>query len=194
MDSIIKLSSFVLASMAVIILFPSLQSFPPAEAIRSSRLIISHDPIRQSLYRKSLEFNNSAQCAHKKTSLHCNPSLIHIAMTLDSDYLRGSIAAVHSILQHSLCPQNVYLHFIIDSDNINLYQPLIKFIFPSLSFRVYYFDPVIVKNKISSSVRQALEQPLNYARNYLADLLEPCVERVIYLDSDVIVVDDVSKL
>jgi lipopolysaccharide biosynthesis glycosyltransferase len=63
-----------------------------------------------------------------------------------------------------------------------------------LKFKVYYFDPNIVKNLISTSVRQALEQPLNYARNYLADLLETCVRRVIYLDSDLVVVDDVAKL
>ena len=49
---------------------------------------------------------------------------------------------------------------------------------------MYYFDPKIVQNLISTSVRQALEQLLNYARNYLADLLEPCVRRVIYLDSE----------
>lgn len=51
-----------------------------------------------------------------------------------------------------------------------------------------------MKDLISSSVRQALEEPLNYARNYLADLLEPCVKRVIYLDSDLVVVDDIFKL
>ncbi|KAF2304733.1 hypothetical protein GH714_037742 [Hevea brasiliensis] len=66
--------------------------------------------------------------------------------------------------------------------------------FPQLKFKVYYFDPEIVRNLISTSVRQALEQPLNYARNYLADLLEPCVRRVIYLDSDLVVVDDIAKL
>ena len=38
------------------------------------------------------------------------------------------------------------------------------------------------------------EQPLNYARNYLVYLLEPCLERVIYLNSDVILVSDISKL
>uniref|UniRef100_A0A0E0P6V8 Hexosyltransferase n=1 Tax=Oryza rufipogon TaxID=4529 RepID=A0A0E0P6V8_ORYRU len=54
--------------------------------------------------------------------------------------------------------------------------------------------PDRVRSLISTSVRQALEQPLNYARNYLADFLEPCVHRVIYLDSDLVVVDDVSKL
>ncbi|KAG2303314.1 hypothetical protein Bca52824_031965 [Brassica carinata] len=35
---------------------------------------------------------------------------------------------------------------------------------------------------------------LNYARSYLADLLPPCVRRVVYLDSDLILVDDIAKL
>jgi lipopolysaccharide biosynthesis glycosyltransferase len=43
-------------------------------------------------------------------------------------------------------------------------------------------------------VRAALEAPLNYARNHLADLLPRCVPRAIYLDSDVLAVDDVRRL
>ncbi|VAI49515.1 unnamed protein product [Triticum turgidum subsp. durum] len=62
----------------------------------------------------------------------CDPGLVHIAMTLDAHYLRGSMAAIYSLL--------------------------------------------------------------NYARNYLADLLPKCVPRAIYLDSDVLAVDDVRRL
>ncbi|CAN1334175.1 Probable galacturonosyltransferase-like 5 [Linum perenne] len=39
-----------------------------------------------------------------------------------------------------------------------------------------------------------LEPLLNYARNYLAILLEPCVQRDIYLDSNLVVVDDIAEL
>lgn len=59
---------------------------------------------------------------------------------------------------------------------------------------MYLFKESLVKNLISSSIREALENPLNYARSYLAELLEPCVNRVIYLDSDLLVVDDIEKL
>ena len=52
----------------------------------------------------------------------------------------------------------------------------------------------LVRSKISSSIRRALDQPLNYARIYLADLLSASVRRVIYFDSDLVVVDDVAKL
>ncbi|KAF2325120.1 hypothetical protein GH714_022881 [Hevea brasiliensis] len=141
-------------AMIMIILSPSLQSFSPAEAIRSSHLdsflgnLAAYSPDRFS-FRKAAVFRNADKCSSSDNLISgntgvCDPNLVHVAITLD--------------------------------------------------FKVYYFDPDIVRNLISTSVRQALEQPLNYARNYLADLLEPCVRRVIYLDSDLVVVDDIAKL
>ncbi|KAM7269754.1 hypothetical protein ACFE04_025251 [Oxalis oulophora] len=127
----------------------------------------------------------------------CDPSLVHVAMTLDSEYLRGSIAAVHSVLRHSTCPENIFFHFIsaeFDSASPRLLTQLVRSTFPSLNFKVYIFREDTVINLISSSIRTALENPLNYARNYLGDILDPCVDRVIYLDSDLVVVDDIMKL
>ncbi|XP_009102816.1 probable galacturonosyltransferase-like 6 [Brassica rapa] len=186
---ITRLSAFFSAAMAVIVLSPSLQSFPPAAAIHSSdRSLISS-------FRNSPPFRNAAdECLSSSAadSNVCNPSLVHVAITLDVTYLRGSIAAVNSILQHSLCPESVFFHFIVSSET-NL-ESLVRSTFQELKFNVYYFAPETVRGLISSSVRQALEQPLNYARNYLAELLEGCVNRVIYLDSDLVVVDDIVKL
>ncbi|PQQ15104.1 putative galacturonosyltransferase-like 7 [Prunus yedoensis var. nudiflora] len=146
-------------------------------------------------FRKASAFRNSNACASPspKTQIGgaCDPNLVHVAITLDVEYLRGSIAAVHSVLLHSLCPESVFFHFLVSETNL---EALVQSTFPQLKFRVYYFDPRMVRSLISTSVRQALEQPLNYARNYLADLLETCVERVIYLDSDLVVVDDISRL
>ncbi|GMI69453.1 galacturonosyltransferase-like 7 [Hibiscus trionum] len=199
---IMRFSGFFSAAMVMIILSPSLQSFPPAEAIRSSHLDsylwlpsyqVSTSRNDRFSFRKAAGFRNADECgsADNKTTGVCDPSLVHVAITLDVVYLRGSIAAVHSILQHSLCPENIFFHFLVSEPGL---ETLVRSTIPQLKFRVYYFDPEVVRNLISSSVRQALEQPLNYARNYLADLLEPCVRRVIYLDSDLVVVDDIYKL
>ncbi|QCE06630.1 hypothetical protein DEO72_LG9g1644 [Vigna unguiculata] len=196
---LMRFSGFFSAAMLLILLSPSLQSFHPAEAIRSShldavlRLPLQAPPLS---FRRAAPFRNADKCASNRTSIPentsvCDPSLVHVAITLDVEYLRGSIAAVHSILQHSQCPENIFFHFLVSETNL---QSLVKSTFPQLNFKVYYFDPEIVRNLISTSVRQALEQPLNYARNYLADLLESCVGRVIYLDSDLVVVDDIAKL
>ncbi|XP_010522810.1 PREDICTED: probable galacturonosyltransferase-like 7 [Tarenaya hassleriana] len=196
---IMRLSCLFSAALTVIVLSPSFQSFPPAEAIRSSHLdayLRPPPPVHHSSYRfsfrKSPVFRNADDCGSSGAdSGVCDPSLVHVAITLDVEYLRGSIAAVHSILQHSLCPESVFFHFVVSETNL---EPLVRSTFPELKFEIYYFAPETVRDLISSSVRQALEQPLNYARNYLADLLEPCVKRVIYLDSDLVVVDDIAKL
>ncbi|KAK9281920.1 hypothetical protein L1049_004828 [Liquidambar formosana] len=203
---IMRFSGFFSAAMVMIVLSPSLQSFPPAEAIRSSHLdgnlrspvqtpVADHSRDRFS-FRKASAFRNAEECSFGERKILgktgvCDPSLVHVAITLDVEYLRGSIAAVHSILQHSLCPESIFFHFLVSETNL---ETLVRSTFPQLKFKVYFFNPEIVRNLISTSVRQALEQPLNYARNYLADLLESCVRRVIYLDSDLVVVDDISKL
>ncbi|XP_057948530.1 probable galacturonosyltransferase-like 9 [Malania oleifera] len=146
------------------------------------------------------EYRNGEECpapANRDVVSSCDPSLVHVAMTLDSEYIRGSMAAVHSVLRHASCPEHVFFHFIaaeFDPASPRILAQLVRSTFPSLNFKVYIFREDAVINLISSSIRQALENPLNYARNYLGDLLDSCVDRVIYLDSDLVVVDDIRKL
>lgn len=202
---LMRFSGFISAAMIMVVLSPSRQSFPPAEAIRSSiiedRITNLNAQITNSKvntvnkfsFRRASHFRNAEECSSLKSGklAVCDPSFVHVAITLDIEYLRGSIAAVHSILQHSMCPENIFFHFLVSESNL---ENLISSTFSQLNFKVYFFNPNLVRTLISSSVRQALEQPLNYARNYLSDLLPACVHRVIYLDSDLVLVDDVSKL
>ncbi|XP_021731187.1 probable galacturonosyltransferase-like 8 [Chenopodium quinoa] len=149
-------------------------------------------------FSEAPDYRNGVGCSSTSSPFtHCDPSLVHVAMTLDYEYLRGSIAAVHSVLKHSSCPENIFFHFIaaeFDSLSPRVLSQLVRSTFPSLNFKVYIFREDSVINLISSSIRVALENPLNYARNYLGDILDPCVNRVIYLDSDLILVDDIYKL
>ncbi|GAB2300160.1 hypothetical protein Dimus_034200 [Dionaea muscipula] len=139
------------------------------------------------VFREAPAFVNGNACGSH------NADKIHISMTLDANYLRGTMAAVLSMLQHSTCPENFVFHFLAARSEREIYSS-INFTFPYLNFKIYRFDSNRVRGKISKSIRQALDQPLNYARIYLADILPSDVARVIYLDSDVIVVDDISKL
>ncbi|CAA7406080.1 unnamed protein product [Spirodela intermedia] len=206
-----RVSGFVCAGLLIAVLSPSFQTFPPAEAIRSSHFdgnlrypgqidaAAGEAPSRFS-FRTAPLFRNADGCRRPSFAAGelaadptaCDPSLVHIAITLDEEYLRGSVAAVHSVLQHAQCPESIFFHFLA-TETASL-ETLVRSSFPDLRFKVYFFDPERVRGLISTSVRQALEQPLNYARNYLAEVLEPCVERVVYLDSDLVVVDDVAKL
>ncbi|KAJ7953696.1 Hexosyltransferase [Quillaja saponaria] len=151
-------------------------------------------------FAEAPDYRNGAECSvspNREFVTWKDPSLVHVAMTLDSEYLRGSIAAVHSVLKHGSCPENVFFHFVaaeFDPASPRVLTQLVRSTFPSLNFKVYIFREDNVINRISPAVRQALENPLNYARNYLGDMLDHCIERIIYLDTDVVVVDDIQKL
>ncbi|KAJ9683553.1 hypothetical protein PVL29_019220 [Vitis rotundifolia] len=180
----------------------------PANAIRSfpskARDGVIESGIKSHVglqFAEAPEYRNGPQCpissGEEGLVSVCDPVLVHIAMTLDVEYLRGSVAAVHSVLRHASCPDNIFFHFI--ASNSNSMNPddlsgIVRSVFPSLNFRVHVFNESLVKGLISSSIRRALDNPLNYARSYLADMLDGCVDRVIYLDSDVVVVDDIQKL
>ncbi|MED6134799.1 putative galacturonosyltransferase-like 3 [Stylosanthes scabra] len=159
----------------------------------------SHFPVYGDIptFREAQAFRNGRECrraAWSAAGADHNPAVIHIAMTLDATYLRGSVAGVFSVLQHASCPENIVFHFIATTHRRPELRQTIAATFPSLTFRLYYFDSNLVRGKISYSIRRALDQPLNYARIYLADLLPATVRRIIYFDSDLIVVDDVAKL
>ncbi|KAG4946190.1 hypothetical protein JHK87_042197 [Glycine soja] len=103
------------------------------------------------------------------------------------------MAAVLSMLQHSTCLENLAFHFLSTHDDAPELFSSIKSTFPYLKMKIYWFDSNRVHGKISKSIRQALDQPLNYARIYLADTIPEDVKHVIYLDSDLVVVDDIAK-
>ncbi|KZV24927.1 putative galacturonosyltransferase-like 1-like [Dorcoceras hygrometricum] len=162
------------------------------------------------IFREAPKFYNAPNCHSivdsdknlyedddNSNGMVCSAEATHVAMTLDSAYIRGSMAAILSILQHTSCPQNIFFHFVVSesaSDSASYLRTTIRASFPYLNFRVYRFRDTAVAGLISTSIRSALDCPLNYARSYLADLLPPCVRRVVYLDSDLVLVDDIAKL
>ncbi|XP_010503743.1 PREDICTED: probable galacturonosyltransferase-like 2 [Camelina sativa] len=146
-------------------------------------------------FKEAPEFFNSPECLTIENDYDfvCSDKAIHVAMTLDAAYLRGSMAVILSVLQHSSCPQNIVFHF-VTSKQSHRHQNYVASSFPYLKFRIYPYDVAAISGLISTSIRSALDSPLNYARNYLAEILPTCLSRVVYLDSDLILVDDISKL
>ncbi|KAG7024216.1 putative galacturonosyltransferase-like 1, partial [Cucurbita argyrosperma subsp. argyrosperma] len=155
-------------------------------------------------FREAPQFYNSPDCPSIADDLQdpdaneqhlCFDRAVHVAMTLDTAYIRGSMAAVLSVLQHSSCPQNVIFHFVYSaSANVSSLRAVVSRSFPYLKFQLYPFDEEAASRLISTSIRSALDCPLNYARSYLGSLLPTCIARVVYLDSDLILVDDIAKL
>ncbi|KAL9237665.1 hypothetical protein vseg_012186 [Gypsophila vaccaria] len=179
-------SSFFVVVLLCLFLFHLIStSYTTVGAIRVG--LIRRPSSTAPIFREATSFVNGEQCGAREGDN------IHISMTLDANYLRGTMAAVFSILQHSTCPENFVFHFLSARHDPDIFTS-ISSTFPYLKFKIYRFDSNRVRGKISKSIRQALDQPLNYARIYLADILPSNVRRVIYLDSDIIVVDDITKL
>ncbi|KAI3462814.1 hypothetical protein Pfo_019477 [Paulownia fortunei] len=178
----------------------------PTVALPTILIIISMAATNANIhqFREAPKFYNSPDCpsithpaaAATTDSICFNNNAVDVAMTLDAAYLRGSIAAILSVLQHSSCPENIVFHFVASS-SANTASHLHRTIsnsFPYLHFKIYPFDDSSAAGLISTSIRAALDCPLNYARNYLADLLPTCIQKIVYLDSDLVLVDDIAKL
>ncbi|OAY85930.1 putative galacturonosyltransferase-like 2 [Ananas comosus] len=139
-----------------------------------------------------LPASSAAECAAAEAEAE-SEAAVHVAMTLDAAYLRGSMAAIHSVLQHASCPQSIRFHFVASAGagaGVPYLNATIAGSFPSLSFRIY---PAAWRADLDVDPRGA-GPALNYARSYLARLLPACARRVVYLDSDLVLVDDIRGL
>nr|CAD1826584.1 unnamed protein product [Ananas comosus var. bracteatus] len=102
----------------------------------------------------------------------CAAGLVHIAMTLDEHYLRGSMAAIFSLLKHASCPDSLFFHLVASDPAPERLRRAVAASFPSLRFGVYSFPASLLPRRPPPA----------------------CVPRAIYLDSDVLAVDDVRRL
>ncbi|GMH28456.1 hypothetical protein Nepgr_030299 [Nepenthes gracilis] len=91
-------------------------------------------------FREAPAFVNAASCGSH------DDDKIHISMTLDGNYLRGTMAAIFSTLQHSTCPENLVFHFLAAGLE-NEIQSTMSSTFPYLTFKIYRFDSNRVRGR-----------------------------------------------
>ncbi|WOL17686.1 hypothetical protein Cni_G26479 [Canna indica] len=58
-------------------------------------------------FHEAPAFRNGDECSSSSAT-----GRVDIVMTLDANYLRGTMAAILSILQHTSCPKSVTFHFL----------------------------------------------------------------------------------
>ncbi|WOK93613.1 hypothetical protein Cni_G02313 [Canna indica] len=116
----------------------------------------SNPPSSLPAFHEAPAFRNGDECPSPSAT-----GRVDIVMTLDANFLRGTMAAILSILQHTSCPESVTFHFLAARPEPKVLAN-IRAAFPYLDFRVYRFNSGRVRGRISRSIRQALNQPLNY--------------------------------
>ncbi|KAL2340811.1 hypothetical protein Fmac_008751 [Flemingia macrophylla] len=134
---------------------------------------------------------NSPNCATPLADT-CSSATVYVAM-LDTTYLRSSMAAILSVMQHSSYPQNILFHF-LSAGSRSSSSTDASTSFPFLKFQIYPFYESVIVGLILTSIRSALDYPLNCSRNYMATLLPSCIRTVVYLDSDLVLIDNIAKL
>jgi len=134
----------------------------------------------------------------------CNDNVIHIVFAT-SDYIPPLLAAMNSIITHSSHPELLYFHLVGDEHflkdlqsffSINLSIEELLGMYLGISNIEYINFP---KSKIINLLRNnydesRLKNHLNYARFYIHELLDSCIKKIIYLDSDIIFTADIVTL
>ncbi|MEX0431336.1 glycosyltransferase family 8 protein [Spiribacter insolitus] len=115
---------------------------------------------------------------------------IHIAAATDSNYAQHICVLSTSVLCNSKDPGNIFFH-ILDCGIKKAEKNLIADNIRGFSGNVYFLE---VDAHQLSALPNTRHTKASYARLFAPDLLPREISRLIYLDSDIIVLDDVSGL
>ncbi|XP_053577006.1 glycosyltransferase 8 domain-containing protein 1 [Bombina bombina] len=119
-------------------------------------------------------------------------AVVSVVITAIDDRLGGVIAALNSISSNTKSDVMFYVVAMNDTKE-HLRSWLQKTDLKRIKYKLLEFDPHVLHGKVKIGAGADPLKPLTFARFYLPDLV-PNVEKVIYLDDDVIVQDDISEL
>ncbi|XP_029455301.1 glycosyltransferase 8 domain-containing protein 1 [Rhinatrema bivittatum] len=122
-----------------------------------------------------------------------NEEEIPVVITAVEERLGGIIAAMNSISTNT--KSNVVFHIVTANNTMgHLRAWLSSTELKNLKYKILDFDPHILEGKVRVDPDQPESiKPLTFARFYLPNLV-PDAEKVIYMDDDVIVQDNILEL
>jgi len=126
---------------------------------------------------------------------------INIIFASDKDYLVGCLAAINSVIKNTHHPERLFFHIITPPTEATFFESEIKAAFPDLAlqFRVreYHPNPVIqdyVHRKYRpKTIKKENAIFLLYSRLCLKEIF-PDLAKVIFLDTDLVVLQDIAEL
>lgn len=137
-------------------------------------------------------------------------NFVHVCFCTDEPDLRPLTAAINSTLVFMSSPTRLFVHVVTSSEKAEHFRSSLGKALPGVRLEVHY--DVLLEHAIrerityrkSSAARESLTSAFNFAPFYLDHFLSPrkpgntmlsrLPERLIYLDSDVIVTGDVEEL
>ncbi|GBO53659.1 hypothetical protein APA_1607 [Pseudanabaena sp. lw0831] len=126
---------------------------------------------------------------------------IDLVFSVNLGYLLGLLATVNSIIQNTAQPERLRFNIIIPKGEMQLFEnELPKYFHNSVSeFRLKEYVPTeAVQDYISQKYKPSSADRTNalymlFARLFLGSIF-PEMKKVIYLDTDIVVVDDIALL
>jgi len=134
---------------------------------------------------------------------------IHVCLCSDDSDLRPAAVAIKSTFDSASEPERLVFHFITAEEFAPLFQDLFQTYLPEIRVEVHHDTQlqdridsfVTLRDKTRSKTRHALASPFNFAPFYLHDFLDERssgkkfnTKRLIYIDTDVVVLGDIGEL
>lgn len=124
--------------------------------------------------------------------------IIHVLLTGDFRYTTGLVAVINSTLQTSLQPSLIRFHIVsFQEKRASLHEAILMELFPYSfhQFNFYQFNKSLVPFNLTAHQpgKDYLGKSIVYSRMFVAEMF-PFLEKVIYLDQDVLLLKDIRKL
>lgn len=117
--------------------------------------------------------------------------MIHIVYSTDDNYVFLMATSIKSIIDNNLSDNRITFHVL--SNNISEKSKMfLKVLILDLKYELIYYDISNISQKLGKIQTGGISET-SYARLFISQLLPNSIEKVIYLDCDTIVLNDINN-
>lgn len=132
--------------------------------------------------------------------------VVHVCLSSDDTDLRAAAVAIRSAVAAAKEPEKLHFHLVTAEQMVVLFQEVIKTHLPDVHVELHHNTELqqriqsLIEQRDTSRARKALASPFNFAPFYMHEFLsdrkgsKSKIERIIYLDPDVVVLGDLAEL
>ena len=121
---------------------------------------------------------------------------INVVFVADTNQLVGVMAAMNSVIKNCCNYYKLRFYILVNSTSYTEYLQQTTCLFGKTNFeiRIIEFEPpTFLKENMRVNFNGSINNIMNFARFYLFEIL-PTLDKIIYLDADVIVQADIEEL